>query len=91
MIEVPATDFVRNFGRYRDAAQRQAVQVKAHDRVAGYFLSAHDFEEFQELKARAGRWSLAVEELDDETIATIAASRMDARLDHLNALLDDEE
>lgn len=91
MIDVPATDFVRNFGRYRDASQRQAVRVKAHDRVAGYFVSAHDFDEYQELKARAGRWSLAVEDLDDETIAAIAASQMDPRHDHLNALLDDEE
>lgn len=91
MIEVPATDFVRNFGRYRDAAQRRAVRVKAHDRVAGYFVSAHDFDEYQDLKARAGRWSLAVEALDDEAMAAIAASRMDSRHDHLNALLDDAE
>ena len=88
MIEVPATDFVRNFGRYRDAAQRQAVRVKAHDRVAGYFLSEHDFEEFQQLRAKQRR-AYWVGELDDETLAAIGNAKVDSRHDHLNDLLDD--
>lgn len=88
MIEVPATDFVRNFGRYRDAAQRQVVRVKTHDRVAGYFLSPDEFEEFQRLRAmkRRAYW---VGELDDEMLEAIAASKVDSRHDHLNELLDD--
>lgn len=88
MTEVAATEFARNFGRYREAAQREPVAVTAHDRVAGYFVSARDFEEYQELKDRAGR-SLWAGELDDESLRALAASRMDARHDHLNALLDD--
>lgn len=88
MIEVPATDFVRNFGRYRDAAQREAVRVKADDRVAGYFVSEHDFAEFQELRAKQRR-AFWVGELDDEMLDAIANAKVDSRHDHLNDLLDD--
>jgi hypothetical protein len=51
LTEVPATEFARNFGRYSEVAQREAVAVKAHDRITGYFISAHEYEEHQRLKA----------------------------------------
>ena len=63
MTEVAATEFARNFGRYREAAQRAPVAVTSHDRVTGYFVSARDFEEYQRLKAHAGR-AVWAEELD---------------------------
>jgi PHD/YefM family antitoxin component YafN of YafNO toxin-antitoxin module len=88
MTEVAATEFARNFGRYRDAAQRAPVAVTSHERVTGYFVSAHDFEEYQQLKARAGH-ALAVEELDAATLRALAASRMDPRHADLDSLLDD--
>ena len=49
MAEVAATEFARNFGRYRELVQREPVAVRVHDRVTGYFVSARDYEEYQRL------------------------------------------
>lgn len=87
MTQVAATEFVRNFGLYREAAQREPVAVIAHKRVAGYFLSAHDYAEYQQLKTTQ-RKAYAIEEMDDATAAAIAAGRMDSRHAHLDSLLD---
>jgi PHD/YefM family antitoxin component YafN of YafNO toxin-antitoxin module len=87
MPQVAATEFARNFGRYREEAQREPVAVVAHNRVTGYFLSARDFEEYQRLKAAAPT-ALAVEELDAATLRALAASRMDPRHGPLDALMD---
>ncbi len=87
MVSIAATEFARNFARYREIAQREPVAVTSHDRVTGYFVSAHDFEDFQRYKA-GHRAALAAWELDDETIAAIGSNRMDPRHDPLNALLD---
>ena len=87
MSTVAATEFARNFGRYREEAQREAVAVIAHNRVAGYFLSARDYDEYQQLKARAPK-ALGVEELDADTLKALAASRMDPRHAPLDVLLD---
>ena len=84
---VPATEFARNFGRYRQQAQREPVAVVAHNRVTGYFVSARDYEEFRRYKALAPA-ALAVEELDAETLEALAASRMDARHADLDRLMD---
>lgn len=88
MTEVAATEFARNFGRYREAAQREPIAVTSHDRVTGYFMSARDFEEYQRFKEQARR-AVAVEELDEATLAALAESRMDPRHAHLDELLDD--
>lgn len=87
MTHVAATEFARNFGRYREEAQRAPVAVVVHNRVTGYFVSARDYDEYQRLKA-AVPVALAVEELDAATLRALAASRMDARHDHLDSLMD---
>lgn len=87
MTQVAATEFARNFGRYREAAQHAPVAVVAHNRVSGYFVSARDFDEYQRLKATAAT-ALAVDELDAATLRALAASRMDARHAQLDALMD---
>jgi len=87
MAKVAATEFARNFGRYREDAQREAVAVVVHDRVSGYFVSARDYEEYQRLKAAAPT-ALAVEELDSATLRALAASHMDRRHDPLDHLMD---
>lgn len=87
MPQVAATEFARNFGRYREEAQREPVAVVAHNRVTGYFLSARDFEEYQRLKAAAPT-ALAVEELDAAALRALAASRMNPRHESLNDLID---
>ena len=89
MREVPATEFTRNFGQYREIAQREPVAVTSHGRPTGYFVSAVEFEEMQRLKAYARR-SRAVADMTKDEIEQMAASRMSPEHDHLNALLDKE-
>lgn len=89
MREVPATEFTRNFGQYREIAQREPVAVTSHGRAMGYFISAVEFEEMQRLKAHARR-SRAVVDLDRVEIEQMTSGRMSAEHDHLNALLDKE-
>ncbi len=85
---VPASEFTRNFGRYRMQAQREPVAVSSHGQVTGYFVGPDDYEEFK--RFRAQRQSFATVELSDDRIAAIAKSRMDPRHAHLDALLDQE-
>ena len=89
MREVPATEFARNFGQYREIAQREPVAVTSHGRAMGYFVSAVEFEEMQRLKAFARR-SRAVADMTKDEIDQMAAGRMGTEHDHLNALLDKE-
>jgi hypothetical protein len=83
---VPASEFTRNFGRYRMLAQRGAVAVSSHGQVTGYFIGPDEYEEFK--RFQESRHSFATAELPDEKIRAIAASRMDPRHAHLDALLD---
>jgi prevent-host-death family protein len=89
MREVPATEFTRNFGQYREIAQREPVAVTSHGRATGYFISAVEFEEMQRLKAHARR-SRAVADMTEEEMAQMASSRMAPEHDHLNSLLDEQ-
>jgi len=88
MVTVTATEFAKNFGRYRETVQREPIAVTAHERVTGYFVSKDDYESLQALKERLPR-AYAVKELPSETLQAIAEARMDARHDTLNSLLDD--
>jgi len=83
---VAASQFMRNFGRYRLLAQRHPVEVTSHGHVTGYFIAAEEYQEF--LRFRAQRRSFATAELTDDEVRAIAEARMDPRHDHLNELLD---
>jgi hypothetical protein len=83
---VPASEFTRNFGRYRMRAQREAVAVSSHGRVTGYFVGVEEYEEFRRL--RDSRRSFATEELSESKVKMIGASRMDARHAHLDKMLE---
>lgn len=85
---VSSSEFTRNFGRYRMQAQRQAVAVSCHGYVIGYFIGPDDYEKFK--RFRDQRRNSATEELSEEKVKAIAASRMDRRHAHLDALLDPE-
>ena len=89
MREVPATAFARNFGQYREIAQREPVAVTNHGRATGYFVSAIECEDMQRLKAHA-RKVRAVADLTQTEIEEMTARRMSAEHDHLNALMDAE-
>jgi hypothetical protein len=88
MLEVPATEVAKRFSRYRQAAQREPVAVTHHSRVTEVLISKADYDEYMRLKSLATR-ALKVSELPEEAVAALAEARMDARHDHLNALLDD--
>jgi prevent-host-death family protein len=89
MKEISATEFVRNFGQYREVVQREPVAITNHGRATGYFVSAESFQEYQKLKAMARR-AYKVVDLPKKLVDAIASSRMDPAHDHLNALLEDE-
>ncbi len=85
---VPASEFTRNFGRYRMLAQREAVAVSSHGEITGYFVRPDEYEEFR--RFREHRRSFSTAELPPGKVEAIAASRMDERHAHLNDLLDPE-
>jgi len=83
---VAASDFTRNFGRYRMRAQRQVLAVSSHGQITGYFVGPETYEEFR--RFQENRRSFAAAELSEEKADAIAASRMDPRHAHLDALLE---
>lgn len=83
---VPASEFTRNFGRYRMRAQREAVAVSSHGQITGYFVGPDEYEEFK--RFRESRRSFATAELSEDKVRAIGASRMDSRHAHLDKMLD---
>ena len=83
---VPASEFTRNFGRYRMRAQREPVAVSSHGQITGYFVGPDEYEELR--RFRETRRSFASAELPEEKVEAIRASRMDPRHAHLDKLLD---
>lgn len=84
---VPASEFTRNFGRYRMLAQREAVAVSSHGNITGYFIPPDEYEAFK--RFQENRRSFATVELSSEKIATFASAHMDERHAHLDAMLDE--
>jgi prevent-host-death family protein len=89
MKQIPASEFARNFGQYREAVQREPVAVTSHGRTTGYFVSAVAFDEYQKLKAMARR-AYRVSDLPKSFVESLAATRMNPVHDHLNVLLEEE-
>jgi hypothetical protein len=83
---IPASEFTRNFGRYRMRAQREAVAVSSHGQITGYFVGPDEYEEFK--RFQQSRRSFATVELPEEKVEAIRSSRMDPRHVHLDAMLD---
>ena len=82
---IPASEFTRNFGRYRMLAQREAVAVSSHGSITGYFVAPDEYEEFRRFKQR--RRSFATAELPDDKARAIGAARMDERHTDLDSIL----
>ena len=83
---IPASEFSRNFGRYRMQAQREAVAVTSHGQITGYFVPPDEYEAF--LRYMEQRRSFATSDLSQSEVEAIAKARMDKRHDQLNKLLD---
>jgi hypothetical protein len=79
---VPASEFTRNFGRYRMREQREPVAVSSHGQITGYFIGPDEYEEFK--RFRESRRSFATVELPEENVEAISTSRMDPRHAHLD-------
>ncbi|MBK6454431.1 MAG: type II toxin-antitoxin system Phd/YefM family antitoxin [Steroidobacteraceae bacterium] len=88
MVRVTATEFAKNFGRYREEAQREPVAITSHGRTSGYFVSAYEYAELVRLRAFERR-VYRIEELPENIVQAITESTMDPKHDHLNALLDE--
>jgi hypothetical protein len=63
-------------------AEWKPVPISSRGRIAGYFVSARQYDSFI-----ARQRSFATADLPEEKIHAIAAARMDNRHEQLNALL----
>lgn len=88
MLEIPATQFIRNFRQYNLEAQREPVAITNHGKVDGYYVSATEYEELQKAKA-AMRRSYTLRTLPDYLYTAIANAKVDPVYNHLNSLLDE--
>jgi PHD/YefM family antitoxin component YafN of YafNO toxin-antitoxin module len=86
MTSITATEFAKEFGRYKEEAQREPIAITTHGRISGYFVSAREYAELQRLRALERR-AYRLNELPREIIEGIAIAKMDPRHDHLNSLL----
>ena len=76
--DIPATEFSRNFARYReDAIAEKIIHVTSHGRVIGAYLSASEAARYEQLKRRE-RQSLIVGELPNDVVSAIEAAEYGA-------------
>lgn len=85
MIRVSATEFVKEVGRYQDAALSQPVMVTRNGRDRTVMISA---DEYQRLKRR-DRQVIATADLPAELVEAVRNAKMDPRHNHLDDLLTD--
>ncbi len=73
-IRVPATEFARRFTTFREQVQSAGViEVTAHNRTIGAFLSASELDHYWDMQRRE-REVITVSEMDDETMASIMSA-----------------
>jgi len=76
--DVPATEFSRNFARYREEAiEARVIRVTSHGRMIGAYLSASEAAHYERLKRREQE-SLVVGALPDDVVAAIEAAEYGA-------------
>ena len=76
--DIPATEFVRNFARYRDeATEVRIIHVTSHGRVIGAYLSASEAAHYERLKRREQEL-LVVGNLPDDVVVAIEAAEYGA-------------
>jgi hypothetical protein len=73
-LKVSATEFARKFTTFREQVQSAGViEVTAHNRTIGGFLSAAELDHYHEMKKRE-REVIRVSDMDDETMTLIMNS-----------------
>jgi hypothetical protein len=76
--DIPATEFSRNFARYREEAiAEKVIHVTSHGRVIGAYLSASEAAHYEQLKRRE-RQSLIVGELPNDVVSAIETAEYGA-------------
>jgi hypothetical protein len=76
--DVSATDFARNFARYRDEAiAEKIIHVTSHGRIIGAYLSASEVAHYEQLRRRETQ-SLVVGDLSTDVIMAIESAEYGA-------------
>jgi len=88
MVSVTATEFIKSFGRLNFEAQREPIAVTNHGHVTGYYISSHEYEELQKIKATM-RNSYTINTMPEELYQEIITSRVNPAFSNLDSLLDD--
>ena len=73
---ISATRFCREFAAWQRRVQREPIEVRNHETVTGYYISA---DEYARLKRRDKR-ALATEDLPDWLIERVATGEVDPNL-----------
>ena len=85
---VAATEFCRNFATYQRQVQREPIEVRSHEKVTGYYVSAETFARIERI-INASRRAYHPSELPEHLKAAIRDACMKPEHDHLNALMDE--
>ena len=85
---VAATEFCRNFATYQRRVQREPIEVRSHEKVTGYYVSAEDFQRVEDILTSSRR-PYHPTELPSHLLAAVRDARMASEHDHLNSLMDD--
>ncbi len=83
MIQVPALEFQRNFGKYQDLAQREPIVITSHGRPAFVLMPAEEYAALMTVKKRA----FMTAEAEAEIIESVRRAEMDQRHEYLNELM----
>ena len=84
MAKVTAAEFQKNFGRYRDLAQREAIAVTSHGRESVVLISADEYHRYRALDTRVAQY---VWEMSEE-VEALAKAEPPAEADAFNHELD---
>jgi hypothetical protein len=87
MISITAAEFVNNFGKFNFNSSNEAIAVMSEGSIAGYYISAAQYEEIKQNKPNS-RISYNVASLPDDLFNEIASAKISPEFDKLNHLLD---
>ncbi|RJF80694.1 type II toxin-antitoxin system Phd/YefM family antitoxin [Oleomonas cavernae] len=82
-ITVPATEFIRRPGRYKDAAKHEPIAVTSHGVPEVYLLSPAEYEHYRLLKRRE-REAFHLKELPEEFVRAILTAPIDPAFEAFN-------
>jgi len=88
VTSISVSENEESFVQHNKVALHEPIAFSLDKRGTGRFISPVEFEEYARLKAQL-KCALSVYELSEETLQAIALSKMDARHEHLNSLIDD--